>query len=228
MKLISIYNQLANGELREAAIATGTIANTENTVPQENYPKLLPSVILGLTELHKRFHLKERTMYVSLVANTAVYMLEPANQDLMKVARLYGEYQGNRYALPLNEIDNPGSVRTTSYDTIAVPTDVSAAPWLAETAEIEVVYRADHPTINTNLANAAASQIDILLPATHLEALLWYIASRHTNPGGMANEFHEGNNYWQKFEAACARLKTENLELDDTNTSTKFEDRGFV
>lgn len=227
MKLIDIYNQLATGELREMAIATGTIANNDMAVPVTNYAKLLPSVTLGLTELHKRFSLKEATTYLALVNGTAIYALAPLNDDILKVERTYGTYLATRYEIPLNIVDDVTSIRTTSYNTLAVPTSSTYAPWLLETSEIEVVYRADHPKIKSHLANAAPEITEILLPSTHLEALLYYVASRQTNPGGMANEFHEGNNYWQRFEAACARLKVDNLELDTTTYSTKFQDRGF-
>ena len=97
-----------------------------------------------------------------------------------------------------------------------------------ETTTLRVVYRADHPEIKTALATQAPEVVDIFLPRTHVQALVWYVASRLTNPKGLTNEFHEGNNYAMKFEAEVASLKNEGMKVDTLETNYKLDDRGFA
>jgi len=252
MKLEDIYFQLAYGELRNIALGNGLLgAVTEGEgIPAANYAKLLPFVQLGLTELHKRFPLKENTITVTLqpsqviypltiayaVSNTATTgtkhitdtTLAPFRDDLMQIERVYGTYEGKSYEIPLNEIDNPESIRTTAYNVLLLPDDTETAPWLLETTTLRVVYRADHPAINKYMANAAPGVTEIFLPPSHLEPLLYYIASRQHNPIGISNEFHEGNNYFAKFEASCALLESTGLTARGNDGNSKLDRRGFV
>ena len=252
MKLEDIYYQLAYGELRGVALGNGLLgASTEGDgIPAANYLKLLPFVQLGLTELHKRFPLKENTITVTLqdsqviypltiayaVSNTATTgtkwiidtTLAPFRDDLMQIERVYGTYLTKEYEIPLNEIDNPESIRTTAYNMLLIPSDTETAPWLLETTTLRVVYRADHPAINKYLANAAPGVTEIYLPPSHLEPLLYYIASRQHNPIGISNEFHEGNNYFAKFEASCQLLEASGLTIKASHGGSKLSARGFV
>ena len=251
MKLKDIYTQIAYGELRNVVLGTGAPKVTlGEEVPSENYNNLLPLVILGLTELHKRFPLRERTLTVELQTDQVSYALsydfaESNNRskeavkyikdasdnfqdDLMQVERIYGTYLEEEYEIPLNEIDNDHSIRTSSFNILQVPDDKEKAPWLKETSSLKVVYRADHPVFKDYVANSNPGNTTIYLPSTYMEALVWYIASKATNPTGANGEFHEGNNYYGKFEAACALLTRQNFNVQSFNENTKLHDRGFI
>lgn len=251
MKLLDVYNQLAYGELRQVALGSGGIDSTKDTTPKENFVKLFPLVQSGLTELHKRFLLRERELVVTLVDNQVVYMLHidfaatndvstedpkyitdtatlPFEDDLMRVERIYGTYLTKEYEIPLNQYNNKESIRTTDYNRLLLPDDTDLAPWLLETTTLRIVYRADHPAITPAKANTSPLNTEIFLPPTHLEALTFYIASRVLNPGGADGEFHEGNNYTIKFEAAVQKLKDENFAVDPEFENDKLESRGWV
>lgn len=250
MTLQDIYDQLSYGELSNLFAAANGIDDTTGLMPSSSYPKILPSIQLGLTELHKRFFLREGQFYVELQPFTRAYLFsdkyavsnsrstadpkyildtdEPFSNNLFKIERLLGTYREEVYEIAMNERGDPSSIMTPRYDRIIVPTDPELAPWLKETTQIDVRYRADHPEINTALANAAPSTVQIELPPTHLEALLFYIASRLHNPIGMTPEtVHEGNNYFQRFLASCEELKMQNYEIDDADENTKLWERGF-
>lgn len=236
MTLQDIYDQLAYGELRQLQLGYGDIDNTEGGLPVESFLKILPTVKLGLTELHKRFWLREGRLNVTLDDSKVTYVLTKKKDagtdfqnDLLKVERVLGKWREDEYEIPLNQVNNPAAIRTTSYNTLLVPTDQELAPWLEWTEELTIVYRADHPAISDPVANAAPLATEIVLPSTHLEPLLWYIASRLHNPQGLSQEFHEGNNYAAKFEASVALLKMENFELDDDACNEdRFQDAGWV
>lgn len=253
MKLSEIYDQLAYGELRQLAIGDGPLgdATAGTGIPAASYSKILPFVKQGLTEIHKRMLLKEKTMTVTLQTDQLTYLLGigyavsntsstltpkyitdtvavPFEDDLMRIERVYGTLDAVEYKIPMNEIDNVKAIRTPSYDTLIIPSDTDEAPWLLETTTLRVVYRADHPVISTPIANAAPSVVDIFLPRTHVQALVWYVASRLMNPKGLTNEFHEGNNYFMKFEAEIASLKTDGMQVDTLEENYKLDNRGFA
>ncbi len=66
------------------------------------------------------------------------------------------------------------------------------------------------------------------MPYSHLEPLLYYVASRINNPIGMANEFHAGNSYAAKYEKSCQELEMVNLRVDQGSQNTKLRQKGFV
>tara|TARA_R110000851_G_scaffold71867_3_gene159655 strand:+ start:252 stop:1013 length:762 start_codon:yes stop_codon:yes gene_type:complete len=253
MKLQDIYNQLAYGELRQVVLGTGPIGSADGMPDtKEHYAKILPFVKLGITELHKRFNLRERSLtleiqpgQVSYVLSTAFaasnttgteavkYILDsadPFQDDLMKIERIYGTYNTVRYEIPLNRLDDTSAIRTNSYNMLLIPSSTTEAPWLLETTELEVVYRADHPVIGDILANALPGRTDIYLPNMYLEPLIWYIASRATNPAGLSGEFHEGNNYTAKYEQAISVLKNTGIDytVDAQSENNRLSAGGWV
>lgn len=235
MKLQDIYDQLAYGELRLLNLGSGNIDSASDGFPEESFIKLLPTVRLGLTELYKKFLLREGRMNIPLVDGKVTYVLtrkqdapDSFNDNLLKVLRIYGTFREKEYEIPLNRISNTAAIRTTSYDTLLVPDDEEQAPWLKETSSLEIVYHADHPKINVNLANAAPLAVDIDLPVTHLQALVYFIASRMHNPMGMSQELHEGNNYAMKYENELQKLSMMNYEIDDDAENERVVAHGWV
>jgi hypothetical protein len=250
MTLDDIYTQLAYGELKQLFIGGTTIDTGAGAIPPENYPKLLPSVELGLTELHKRFCIREDRMTVELQPGKASYPLtfkfaesntasqepikyikdsaSPFMDNLFKVERIYGVLNEEEYEIPLNEIGNGEAIRTTTFNTLMVPTDTEEAPWLLETTELIIIFRADHPVIDNAIANATPDQVEVYLPPMFIEALCLYIASRLHNPIGMVpGALHQGNNYFAKFLTSVEELKKDNYEIDNDTENTKLSARGF-
>ena len=250
MLLNDIYDQLAYGELRQLVLGSGNIDSDELGLSQENRRRLLPFVRSGLTELHQRFLLRESEFILELVDGKVAYNLayafaqsngdsaepvkyindsaETFEDNLMRVERVYGTYRGEEYPLTLNELRNKAALRTPRYDCLVLPSDTEEAPWLLETTSLRVVYRAGHPPIDTVLANGSPDKVTIYLHSVYLDALVFYIASRVTNPQGAAEGFHDGNNYAAKFEQAVLQLKQENYDLDEDEGHSKLEDRGFA
>jgi len=68
----------------------------------------------------------------------------------------------------------------------------------------------------------------VQLPDSHLEALLFFVASRVNNPIGMTNEFNAGNSYAAKFEAACQALEEQGLQVDQDSQNTRLHRGGWV
>ena len=248
MLLDDIYDQLAYGELRRVVVGAGDIDSDDDGISPENFKRLLPLVKLGLTELHKRFLLREQEFKVELIADKVAYSLtypfaqsntasveakyindseETFEDNLMRIERVYGTYQQKEYLLPMNQLTNAEAVRTPRYNSLVIPSDTIAAPWLLETTSLRVVFRADHPAIADLAANTQPGSIPIYLASPYLEPLVYYIASRATTSQGISGEFHDGNNYSMKFEAAVAQLKEANFDLDEDDGHFKLVSRGY-
>jgi hypothetical protein len=90
------------------------------------------------------------------------------------------------------------------------------------------VYRANHPIIVQGIGLFEPDRIDVELPYSHLEALLFYVASRVHTPTGMTNETNMGNTYYQKYEASCQQLEVSNLRVDQGSQNSRLYRNGWV
>lgn len=238
MVLQDIFDQLSYGELSQVFIGEGDEADVG--IKETDRPKVLAHIKLGLLALHKRFLLREGSLTIGLVPDKITYVISPTyamsnaasvepvkyilddespfGNDLLKIERIYSE---DGTELPLNVIDDPDSIRTTSYNVLVIPTTV-------EGETLRVVYRAQHPEIDPILAQAVPFQTEIDLPPSHLEPLVLFVASRMLNPVGMVTEFHEGNNYAAKYEQACQQLEAQNYAVDTDSVNTRLERNGWV
>lgn len=239
MKLSEVFDQLSYGELAQIDLGGAGIG-------EEHWDRLLASVNLGLTELHKRFLLKEGRVVVALQPGKTTYVLdskyalsdvdhptltkylqdsvdEPFQNDILKIERIYDSLDNE---LGLN---NPGDLidrarfncRTPNYNTLVVPAELMGS-------QVSVVYRANHPLLRKEDSFFDPAEVEVNLPYSHLEALLYYVASRIMNPIGMTSEFHDGNNYAMKFEQACAVLEQQNFRVDSLDRFDRFNRNGWV
>jgi len=236
MNLQDIFDQLSYGELSQLFVGTGE----NGEIPVDRRRKIGASISLGLTDLYKRFLLKEKRVRVAYDASRSTYVLhsdyaesntgglapvkyimdsdEPFTDDVLQIERIYS---ADGTELRLNALDDPDAIRLTS-------TNMFLAPATLETEYLEVVYRANHPALDPVDVETYPTNVDIELPITHLEPLLLYVASRVHTPVGMNNEFHDGNNYAAKYEVACSRLEQLNMRVDTVGHNTRFESNGWV
>lgn len=248
MKLSEIFTQLTVGELSQLSIG----GSADGKIAESNYPKIIPHVNLALTALHKRFPLKEGIVTLNLQPGRINYPLsiqyavanrrsrepvryimdstaEPFIEDVLKIERVYTE---SGYEMSLNDASDPYSCFTPTATTLRVPSAVvlatSSLPDELKTSNLRVVYRANHQNIVMGLAGFDPDRVEVELPQSHLEPLLFYIASRIHNPIGMTNEFHAGNNYAAKYENSCMELELKNLRIDQGSQNTRLEKNGWV
>jgi hypothetical protein len=211
-------------------------------ITENNYPKVTSPIRLGLTELHKRFLIREGTVILTLVPGLSTYILDskyavskaransitpyltdskavPFQDDVFKIERVY---DASGHELPLNDREDPCSVMTPGFKTLVLPASL-------EGPTVKVIYRANHPALDES-AWEDPEGTEIELPPAFLEALLLYVGERVTNPNGFSggNGFHEGNNYSTKFEQACALLETKNYSIDQGTANKRLERGGWV
>lgn len=248
MKLQDIFDALTAGEFSQISIA----AQPAGVINQANFKQIITHVNLGLAALFRRFHLKENRLVLSLQDGQAMYQLKsdfavakrssrqavrtildsadaPFIDDIMKITRVLTDFG---VEMKLNDVDDQYSVLTPSLTSLVVPPLVAkqtgATPYWLRTPRLTVIYRAAPHLITVPVGLFDPTRVEIELPYTHLEALLFFVASRVNNPIGMANEFHAGNNYAAKYEQACLDLTVTGIDVEQGAGNTRLHRAGFV
>lgn len=239
MTLQDIFDQLTYGELSQLSIG----GEAAGVISPANYPRVLAHVRLGLTALYTRFHLKEGRATIQLRPGQVTYLLDTNEDTAFVVSNFEEEFADDilkveevltagGVPLGLNEKDNAYSCFTPSARVLRLPMDLTGSsgevPAEFRTDTLTLVYRANHPTIAVGTGSFMPSKVLLELPTTHMEALLMFVASRVNNPIGMTNEFHAGNSYYAKYEAACQRLEMEGMEVDQGSMNTRLLRSGWV
>lgn len=237
MKLSDIFDQLAYGELSQLSLV-----NDQEIIP-DDYNRVISQVNMGLTELHKRFMLKRKTLTLRALEDVLRYPLrksnsvsggsqqafiidadDPFQEDIIEVLSVHGP-KGEELPLNVQREVEQLSVFTPGLDIVRFNVDPPLGDYT-------VTYKASHPVIPkvVDPLTFDASHIDIELPMAYLEALLFYIASRVTTPivGGMNGNPSEGMTYAQRFEQACQTLLYQGLDVEVNRESTRFSQNGFV
>lgn len=236
MNLQDIFDQLTYGELAQVKLG-GT---DEAGITSENRKRFITHVNLALTELHKRFLIKEGRLTVVPVDGVLNYVLEsryaqtnpdllqplkyindvgtPFKDDLFKIERVYDQ---DNNELILNNKNDATSLYTSNYKTLVLPLDHTYT-------SLKIIYRANHPKLTDIQAMYPPNMVEILMPDVYMEPLVYYIASRVMNPIGVSQEFHEGNNYMAKYEQACQRLENLNFQIDNDSDNERFARGGWV
>jgi hypothetical protein len=248
MKLQEVFDQLSNGEFVQLSIGGASAGVIDDT----NYARVLGHVNLGITALYKRFSLKEGRLTLVIqpgllnykltsayaISNTASMQpsryiqdsaSEPFTDDIIKIGRVVTDAG---VELGLNDAADAYSVFTPSALALSLPAEVvtplPTTPPEYRTNNLVVVYWASHPKILMGTGAFDPNQVNLELPETHLEALLYYVASRVHTPIGMTNEFNASNNYYAKYEAACQALETKGLQVDQDSQNSRLVRNGWV
>lgn len=251
MKLQSIFDQLTSGEFSQLNIGGAG----QGVIDDTNMDKVVAHINLGLTDLFTRFELKSGTVILKLLMGQTTYPMTskravskyrttipampdpyimdstaaPFRDDVLLMERVYTD---GDFELPLNRLDTSNSLLTSAMDRLEVPQAIVnkslALPKVLITNNLRIVYRANHPTLDINAGGFDPERLDIELPQSHFTALMYFVASRANNPVGLGQEFNAGNTYAAKYEAECARLKMDGMEIQQRGNDAKFNARGFV
>lgn len=250
MKLSEVFQQLTYGELSQLQIGGAE----EQGITKENQNRILVHINLGLTELHKRFPLNKGELKIRQVEGLSRYVLskqyavanmeswepekyiqdtigQPFLDTVLKIEQVF-DAEGNE--LGLNGAPGKLAAGKDTYDSWAIPQvftpafNVLQVPEGVVEGDLRVVFRANHAQIFREDNSFDPEEIEIDLPYSHLEALLYYVASRIMNPIGLSQQFHEGNNYAAKFEQACAQLQNLGLETREVDSFSRLRSNGWV
>jgi hypothetical protein len=245
MKLRELFDQLAFSELAQL----NGINSISGLIDPTAYDRVLTAVSLGLTALHSRFCLKEEKLLLQLKPGVYSYRLHSSNavskgslnafildsttspflDTLLKVESVCVP---DGAGFPLNDHSEYYSMFTPNLGTLDVKKDIvdglSTLPTEYKTTQLEVTYRANHKILPIGFNGYDADKVEIDLPYTYVEALLYFIGSRLHNPMGLVNDFNAGNNYAAKYERACQEIERNNIRVDQDSQNSKLVANGWV
>jgi hypothetical protein len=248
MLMQEIFDQLSSGELVQTNLGE---------IDEKKWPRVVMHVNLGLADLFKRFFLREGRVMIKLLPGQVVYPIDmkfavnnkhsrivtekrfimdspeaPFINDILAVDSVLTEGGVN---LDLTDDANKWalSVSDTYPPTLRVPLGIVEQdrdlPDDLKTSQLEVIYRARHPKIDPAAASFDPETYDVRLPDTHLQALLYYVASRVYQPLGTGQfEGMNGANYWKRYDAECEKLTDAGVQLDRGTGFDKLRSRGYA
>lgn len=223
MKLQEVFDQLSEGELSQISIG----GQEAGVINEANRNKVVNHITLGLSALYKRFNLKTRRLTIPLQKDSDTYELKI--DDILKLEKVLTD---SDYELNLNSDGDPYSCFTPTMNSLRVPQVIlDQSPDLPDqlkTDSLTVTYRANHPKLINKFGVLMPETNEVELPMSHLQALLYFVASRFHNPIGMVNEFNAGNSWYAKYEGECQRLEAENLQVDKVAENYKLSRNGWV
>jgi len=251
MLLSDIFQQLQQGELSNLSMGN----RDERGIRPCDYNKILPHINLGLTELYKRFNLKNNEVVVqqydhiqtyhldSRYAQTSIpnpitiplggleiskyYIMDSIYQPFTDdVLRIEAIHNELGEELYINQ-DRSYYKGSDKYWSVNTPAyNTIQVPYPENENQMIVTYRACHvPIVMDESSNL--SRIHVPISQSYLEPLLMYVASRvYTNLG--TNEGNEGNNYTAKYEASMQRITELNLKNNEDTFNIKLAENGWV
>jgi hypothetical protein len=241
MKLSEIFHDMTYGDLSNVFLGGFLPEEPESEPDPAKYAQLLSAINLGLNVLYAEFFLRAEEIYIELNAEQATYKLHsdyaqsntassipladryiadtadtPFEDNIISIEEVYDE---DGVKLPLNDSSEDLSVFTPRYNVIQVP-------YPEDGMTIAVQFRAKHPRIAYTGSDFDPEAVEVELPNSLLEALLYYVASRVMRPLG-GERAAEAGQYYQLFQASIAMVKREGLETQPEVLASKFEDRGW-
>lgn len=250
MYLSDVYTQLSSGELSQLAEGEGLAVTTEAM------PKINALILAGLNDLNKHFSIKEKELLVTTKIGKTRYELVPENAvssgnpyafiqdsvedpfvgDIVQILAitdmdgisLWGHpnlsgvnldegVYGSHYKPAINS-----EIILQAYNTFKLKDGI-------EYGDLLVKYKAKiksfDPTLNPE-------EVVLDLPDHFMNALVLYVASRKYNPMGAETigrgMFHEGNNYWSKYQEEVLTLKATLANFGTMGENTNFLKGGWV
>ena len=254
MFLSEILNQLTYGELNQLSLAG---SQTSGFLPQDLI-RVIPSINLGLTELHKRFGLKSNEVVVQQYDNVTKYELSSkhavSNKPDVSIPVVppvpilpdYYYYIEDSIFEPFKDdvlriekvINEIGETLYLNQDEPSI--ESSTKYWSVHTPSYNVVQvpypEKENQMIVTYRADHYKIPIngidpdktEVYIPHTLLESLLLYIAARIHLSRGTEISLAEGNAYMTKFEASILKVTELNLINTNDTENSKFFARGWV
>lgn len=240
-----LFDDLAYGELSNLKIGNDTIGS----IAEENYPKMISHINLGLIDLFQKFVLKKKEVNVHQIAGVTTYYLrtdhmddigycgkngiyiekaamDPFDDDIVKVIEIF-DAAGD--VIPLND------KRATDQ---RIAQGIEVTPGITHSAHdtlnmilpttleiVAVVYQAYYPKIVVKEL-FDPGKVKLYLPHYLRKPLMLYIAARIVS--GMKVSLAEGeenpaNARWAHYRISCKEIEKLNLTVDEDDGNDRFE-----
>lgn len=236
MLLSEVFDNLRHGELLHMYMGGKDI----DGIAAEDWPAIVSHINMGLTSLYKRFPLRYEEAIIQQFEEIQTYYLrkqfavsnresrepikyimdsdlQPFKGNVLKIENVYSEYGEER---SLNDSNDTFTVYTPQFDAII-------KPYNCKENAMSVVYRANHDKIVVT-DDFNPDEIEVNLPITLIEPLLFFVANRVLNGMGAGNNIQEANHYLSKYELACAQIELYGLVNKESASNHRLENSGWV
>lgn len=240
MILRDLLRDLTYGELSNLKLGNFEPGEPQSQPDPTRYAQLISHINLGLNQLYKEFFLRSEEHYVQLYEQLSAYKMHsdfaqtntasaepikyimdtvdnPFVDNILKIEEVYDE-EGNK--IPLNDITEDLSVFTPTFRTIQYP-------YPEDGITISVQFRATHPRIIYTGSAFDPDAVELELPNSLHEALLFYVAAKQFYALG-GDRVVQGDNYFQRYKDSINIVKQEGLEIQGEPGDWRFDQHGWV
>lgn len=207
MRLSTIFQALADGEL-----ANLRIGDYKFDIADDDKPRILKSINLGLNELYTRFMLSIIHKEIPLVTNQEIYTI--TDENLLEILSV---------GLNECELSYRNDYTLTSINTLVLSKELN----IKTNDKLKVKYKAKHKALTEQ---DITDDTDISLPISYLNALLYFIASRlYTSINNQLDgDLNEGMRWTQRYHEELSMLEQQGIDVDGIDENNWFNQRGFV
>lgn len=229
MKLSQLMNHLAMGELSNLAVSEN------GKITQESEEQVRFFIEETLNKIYGELRIKTSSVYLEMVEGKASYeisakhLMEPGkgpdwehylykpsgavlDDDILSILAVE-DYEGVN--IPIN-IDIPGAVFTTSYNTLQIPYPVPGKP-------LEIKYTPKHPALKIE----EDTEIDIASPL--VPAVKAYVAYLLHNNINTEVAVTNAQKYLLQYRSVMEASVTSGIIYEpESESNFKFSDRGFI
>jgi hypothetical protein len=232
MLLSTIFEHLYYGELSQLNLG----GPEDGGIQENNYGKVISFLNLGMTELYKRFSLREKELLIELDETITHYRIHsdyaenggslepikyikddpaaPFSNDLLLIMNVYDEWGEER---PLNEWMDDNAVFTPETHVLQVPNPVQGDT-------LSVIYRAKPDLVPTTTTDPTSVDVDV--PDQLSTALFAYIAYR-AHLGLPEGETSKASASYARFNAICRDVEQRGMINKEGSRNDKLDDNGW-
>jgi hypothetical protein len=237
MTLSEVFDYLSIGELAQLNIGTGN----NGQISEDKYPLFIKYMQLSLSKLYARFPLRYEEIIVEQITGRTSYPLlskhalskdsadgtdifimdsvsNPFLDNIIQLETITDEFGEE---ILLNNSVSDKSLFTTDYRTLLIPEDFN------DGATLSIVFRADHPKINTS-GIIDAENTEVFLPQVLLEPLLTSVTIRALNSMTSAETKQLAMQKEAELEMQLVEIESKNLIRREEFTNIRFWSNGWV
>lgn len=225
MNLQEVFDTLAANEL-----ALSREANADSTaIAEAHLNRVLLTVNNGLNVIYRQFNLKTKIKEIAFTDGERRYNVDDDKDiiEIVEITDLHGTRIPVKESIHLNEFALLGEfyVRKMSLTDLVFGSDVLGSGAI-------IRYRCKHPKVNPVTPTTDLSAIELELPESYLDLLVYYVAHKLTtsrDPQAVMNRspFHVGNNYKALYESELVKLMTEGSDIEVPMENNRFAMNGF-
>lgn len=232
-----IFDLLATGELSNLKLRQ----DHTNSLSEEDYPKVINHINLGLLEIYKRFNLLKNELKLHICPGLETYYLRPDRVATIKnmdsdtyieqpnseevtfnIIRLLHVFDDLGSSLPINDRHSDIYIQTIAHDTLKIKP-------VEEKQVLSLLFQVSYPKIVLD-DDFEPDEYELYIPEFILDPLIKYISARIYKPMGGNSSTADADKsigYMQEYELACQKIESFGLDDQVNDERPNFVEGGW-